>query len=61
MDELSAEELRGAAFATNLRRAFGAPVEGELPSRFMVLLDRLSEVRSPAAEPVQDDPRRLDA
>lgn len=60
MDELSAEELRGTAFAANLRRAFGAPVEGELPSRFMVLLNRLGEVQPPP-EPRRADPLRLDA
>ena len=60
MDKLSAEELCGTAFAANLRRAFGAPVEGELPSRFVVLLNRLSEVQPPP-EPRRADPLRLDA
>jgi hypothetical protein len=60
MDELSADELRGAAFAANLRRAFGTPVEGDLPLRFAVLLDRLSEVKPPP-EPRRADPNRLDA
>lgn len=60
MDELSTEELRGAAFAANLRRAFGAPVEGDLPATFSVLLDRLSEVRPPPG-PGHGDQRRLDA
>ena len=55
MDELSADELRGTAFAANLRRAFVTPAEGNLPSRFVMLLDRLGEVKPPA------DRRRLDA
>ncbi|EYD78126.1 hypothetical protein Rumeso_00275 [Rubellimicrobium mesophilum DSM 19309] len=60
MDELSADELRGTAFAANLRRAFGAPVEGDLPTRFAVLLDRLGEVQSPQ-RPRHADPHRLGA
>ena len=47
MDELSTDELRSRAFAANLRRAFGTPVEGGLPSNFVVLLQRLSEVQPP--------------
>ena len=48
MDELSTQDLRGTAFAANLRRAFGAPVKGDMPSSFAVLLNRLSEVQPPA-------------
>jgi hypothetical protein len=55
MDELSADNLRGMAFAANLRRAFVIPAEGVLPSRFLVLLDRLGKVQPPA------DRRRLDS
>lgn len=58
MDELSTDELRNAAFAANLRRAFGGPVEKDMPSSFAVLLDRLSEVQPPAA-PRARDPYRL--
>jgi hypothetical protein len=58
MDELSADDLRGAAFAANLRRALGTPVEGSLPLRFAVLLDRLSEVQT-LPEPLRADPKRL--
>ncbi len=47
MDELSTDDLRSRAFAVNLRRAFGAPVEGSLPTNFAVLLDRLGEVQPP--------------
>jgi hypothetical protein len=54
MDELSTDELRNAAFAANLRRAFGAPVDKDLPSSFAVLLDRLSEVQIPAAPRARD-------
>lgn len=43
MDDVSAQDLRGAAFASNLRQAFGAPVRDELPLRFKALLDRLGE------------------
>ena len=57
MDELSADNLRGTAFAANLRRAFVTPAEGVLPSSFLVLLDRLGEVKLPAPT----GPRRLDA
>jgi len=60
MDELSADNLRGAAFAANLRRAFVTPAEGDLPSRFLVLLDRLSEVQPQAAMPRPCDPHRLE-
>jgi hypothetical protein len=60
MDELSTQELRGAAFAVNLRRAFGAPVEGQLPSNFEMLLERLGEVR-PRPVQRQRDPYRLGA
>jgi hypothetical protein len=60
MDELSTEELRGAAFAANLRRAFGTPVEGDLPGDFAVLLNRLGEVSAPAATRPRDA-RRLGA
>ena len=60
MDELSADELRGTAFAANLRRAFGAPAEGELPPRFVMLLDRLSEVPA-SPQTRRTDPHRLDA
>jgi hypothetical protein len=60
MDELSTQDMRGAAFAVNLRRAFGAPVEGELPSTFESLLHRLGEVRPPQASR-QPDPHRLGA
>ena len=61
MDELSTHELRGAAFEANLRRAFGAPVEGDLPTAFAVLLDRLSEVQPPAPPPQRHDANRLGA
>lgn len=44
MDELSADALRGAAAAANLRRAYGSPPPGDLPPAFAVLLDRLDEV-----------------
>ena len=47
MDELSTQELRGTAFAANLRRAFGAPVREEIPQTFAVLLHRLSEIDMP--------------
>jgi hypothetical protein len=47
MDELSAEEARGAAVAANLRRAFGAPDAGPLPQGFASLLRRLGEVEAP--------------
>ena len=47
MDELSTDDLRSTAFAANLRRAFGAPVEGDMPSPFAMLLNRLSEVQPP--------------
>ncbi|WP_210527417.1 hypothetical protein [Rubellimicrobium arenae] len=57
MDELSTFELRGAAFAGNLRRAFGAPVEGQLPTEFSHLLKRLSEVAPPPAPERRDSPR----
>ena len=60
MDELSTHELRGAAFAASLRRAFGAPVEGELPRPFAVLLSRLSEVQAPPA-PQRNEQLRLGA
>lgn len=60
MDELSTDELRNAAFAANLRRAFGAPVEKDLPSSFAVLLHRLGEVQIPA-ETRTRDPYRLGA
>jgi hypothetical protein len=46
MDELTTQELRGTAFAANLRRAFGAPVGGDTPPDFAALLDRLSAVRA---------------
>ncbi len=52
-------ELRGAAYTANLRRAFGAPVEEDLPSRFAVLLDRLSEVQPPPAPAARRDSYRL--
>jgi hypothetical protein len=60
MDELSTEKLRGVAFATNLRRAYGAPVEGELPPTFEVLLDRLGRIGVPPERRL-DDPHRLDS
>jgi len=60
MDELTADGLRGSAFAANLRRAFGTPVQGDLPDRFAVLLDRLSEVQSPP-KLRRLDPHRLEA
>ena len=60
MDELSADELRGAAFAANLRRAFGAPAGGDVPDRFTVLLNRLSEVQPPSW-PRRTDQHRLEA
>jgi hypothetical protein len=44
MDELTTQELRGTAFAANLRRAFGAPVGGDIPAEFATLLERLSGV-----------------
>ena len=47
MDELSIQELRSAAFAANLRRAFAAPpAADELPSPFAALLQRLGEVQT---------------
>ena len=61
MDELSADDLRGTAFAANLRRAFVTPAEGDLPSMFVVLLDRLGEVQPAAEGPKPADPRRPDA
>ena len=57
MDELSTDELRNAAFAANLRRAFGAPVEKDLPSSFAVLLHRLGEVQVPPAPRPRDSHR----
>jgi hypothetical protein len=60
MDELSTDELRNAAFAASLRRAFGGPVEKDLPSSFAVLLNRLSESLAPAA-PRERDAYRLGA
>jgi hypothetical protein len=54
MDELTTQELRGTAFAANLRRAFGTPMGGEVPPDFAVLLERLSAVQIPG-EP--DRPR----
>jgi hypothetical protein len=59
MDELSADELRGAAFAANLRRAFGTPAKGDLPQRFLVLLDRLGEIQSPPEPAAPVVPKRL--
>ena len=53
------QELRSAAFTANLRRAFGTPAEGDVPSRFAVLLDRLSEVQPPPAPISRRDPYRL--
>jgi hypothetical protein len=50
MDELSTENLRSMAFTRNLRRAFGAPVEGDVPPDFAVLLQRLSEVQPPRSQ-----------
>jgi hypothetical protein len=47
MDELSTDDLRSRAFAANLRKAFGAPVQGSLPANFAVLLQRLSDVQLP--------------
>ena len=47
MDELSTDDLRSKAFAANLRKAFGAPVQGSLPTNFAELLERLSEVQPP--------------
>ncbi|TNC73858.1 hypothetical protein [Rubellimicrobium roseum] len=62
MDELSTHELRGAAFAANLRRAFGAPVEGDMPASFATLLSRLGEVQRPASALSQrHDANRLGA
>ncbi|TNC52910.1 hypothetical protein FHG66_01035 [Rubellimicrobium rubrum] len=58
MDELSTHELRGAAAADSLRRAFGTPVEGELPQPFAVLLNRLSQVQ-PSFSPQRDEQPRL--
>jgi hypothetical protein len=60
MDELSTQELRGAAFAVNLRRALGAPVEGNLPSTFESLLQRLGEVQPPRGSR-QPESQRLGA
>ncbi len=60
MDDLPEDQLRGAAFAANLRRAFGAPVQDGLPQRFAVLLDRLSEVKTPSM-PKRAEPHRLGA
>ncbi len=57
MDELSTHELRGAAFADSLRRVFGAPVEGELPQPFAVLLNRLSQVQPPFHLQRDEQPR----
>jgi hypothetical protein len=61
MDELSADDLRGTAFAANLRRAFATPAEGALPLRFLMLLDRLSEVKLPVAGSRPAASRRLEA
>lgn len=60
MDELSTQELRGSAFASNLRRAFGAPVREEIPPTFSLLLHRLSEIGVPAPQQ-ERDPHRLGA
>lgn len=61
MDQLSADDLRGTAFAANLRRAFSTPAEGVLPPSFLMVLDRLGEVKSPVAAPRPADSRRLEA
>lgn len=61
MDELSTDELRSAAFAANLRRAFAAPLDGDLPSPFAVLLSRLSEVQPPPPNSRSCGPYRLGA
>jgi hypothetical protein len=60
MDELSTQELRGKAFAANLRRAFQAPGDSDLPPAFAVLLDRLGKV-APPSPPRPRDPHRLDS
>jgi hypothetical protein len=54
MDELSTDDLRSTAFAANLRRAFGAPVEGDMPSPFDGLLKRLSEIQPPPSSRPRD-------
>jgi hypothetical protein len=51
MDELSTHELRGTAFAANLRRAFGAPVEGDCRPTSPTLLERLSAVQPAVSRP----------
>jgi hypothetical protein len=43
MEEMSPDELRGAATAANLRRAFGGPVQDDLPPAFASLLARLGQ------------------
>ena len=54
MDELSTQELRGTAFAANLRRAFGAPVREDIPATFATLLHRLSEIDVPHPQRERD-------
>ena len=44
MDDPSIIDLRGVATAANLRRAFAAPVEAELPSEMASLLRRLGDM-----------------
>lgn len=59
MDELTTHDLRGTAFAANLRRAFGAPVAGDVPPDFAVLLDRLGAVRPNPEQDRRDERYRL--
>jgi hypothetical protein len=54
MDELSPDAMRAVANAANLRRAFPALGERDVPGAFATLLRRMEEVRPapvPRAEP----------
>lgn len=46
MDELSTDVLRRSETAANLRRALGAPPEGDVPAAFAALLRRLGEAET---------------
>lgn len=50
MDDHSTSDLRGAAVAANLRRAFAAPVGGEMPSAMAGLMRRIRDA-STVSEP----------
>ena len=56
MDELSVIEARRDANLANLRRAFAAPAERELPVTFASLLSKLSQGRGVGARP--EPPRK---